>query len=422
MLPTAALAHPLPAGMRDGLPDEARAQTELARRIIGSFELHGYELVIVPMFEYAEVLERGLGALELSEVLRFVEPETGAVVALRPDMTPQVARLLATRLADAPLPARLCYQGSVLRRRRERARRHRQIPQAGVELVGAPGLAGDLEVLTVAASAIRATGLSEFVVDLGHAGITTSLLDGLPSSHVAGIVEALNLRDEREAVARAGRAGLAGPALRALGSLPELHGGPDLWERAERLLAGTRAITAVRELRQLVDAAEARALAPRFIVDLAESRDFAYYTGAVFHVHARGPGQPIGAGGRYDGLFERFGSPKAAAGFALRLDDLRWALEAAGVLRGQPPRVLVDGRLESLLLALRRQGVASAVTPASDVAEYAQAWRFTHAVEVGTSGAELLDFRLGGRRPLPADPEAAALEVSRTVATAPTRG
>jgi ATP phosphoribosyltransferase regulatory subunit len=107
--------------MRDGLPAEARAQTELVRRIIGSFELHGYELVNVPMFEYAEVLERGLGALELSEVLRFVEPETGAVVALRPDMTPQVARLLATRLADAPLPARLCYQGSVLRRRRERA-------------------------------------------------------------------------------------------------------------------------------------------------------------------------------------------------------------------------------------------------------------------------------------------------------------
>jgi ATP phosphoribosyltransferase regulatory subunit len=407
--------------MRDGLPAEARAQTELGRRIIGSFELHGYELVNVPMFEYAEVLERGLGALELSEVLRFVEPETGAVVALRPDMTPQVARLLATRLADAPLPARLCYQGSVLRRRRERARRHRQIPQAGVELVGAPGLAGDLEILTVAASTIRATGLAEFVIDLGHAGVTTSLLEGLPADHVSGIVEALNLRDEREAVARAERAGLTGPALRALGSLPELHGGADLWERAERALAGTRALNAVRELRQLVDAAEARSLAPRFIVDLAESRDFAYYTGAVFHVHARGPGQPIGAGGRYDSLYERFGSPRPAAGFALRLDDLRWALEAAGVLREEPARVLVDGRLESLLTALRRRGVASAVAPAEDAPSYARAWRFTHAVEWGATGAELLDVRLGGRRVLPSDPEAAALEVSRTVATAATR-
>jgi ATP phosphoribosyltransferase regulatory subunit len=408
--------------MRDGLPDEARAQTELARRIIESFELHGYELVIVPMFEYAEVLERGLGALELSEVLRFVEPETGAVVALRPDMTPQVARLLATRLADAPLPARLCYQGSVLRRRRERARRHRQIPQAGVELVGAPGLAGDLEILTVASSTIRATGLSEFVIDLGHAGVTTSLLGGLPSEHVPGIVEALNLRDAREAVHRAERAGLTGPALRALGSLPELHGGADLWERAERVLADTPAIAAVRELRQLVDAAEALSLAPRFIVDLAESRDFAYYTGAVFHVHALGPGQPIGAGGRYDGLYERFGSPRAAAGFALRLDDLRWALEAAGVHPRVPARVLVDGRLSSLLSALRGKGVASAVAPASDTAGYARAWRFTHAVEVGSAGAELVDVRGGGRTALPADPEAAAQEIARTVASALLRG
>jgi ATP phosphoribosyltransferase regulatory subunit len=259
------------------------------------------------------------------------------------------------------------------------------------------------------------------VIDLGHAGVTTSLLEGLPPGHVSGIVEALNLRDEREAVARAERAGLTGAALRALGSLPELHGGADLWERAERALAGTRALTAVRELRELVDAAEARSLAPRFIVDLAESRDFAYYTGAVFHVHARGPGQPIGAGGRYDSLYERFGSPRPAAGFALRLDDLRWALEAAQVLRAEPARVLVDARLESLLAALRRTGVASAVAPASDAVGYARAWRFTHAVEVGSTGAELLDVRLGGRRPLPADPEAAALEVSRTVATAATR-
>lgn len=421
MLPTSVLAHPLPAGMRDGLPAEARAHAELVRRIIGNFELYGYELVNVPVFEYAEVLERGLGALEHSEVLRFVEPETGAVVALRPDMTPQVARLLATRLADAPLPARLCYQGSVLRRRRERARRHRQIPQAGVELVGAPGLDGDLEILTVAASTVRATGLSEFVIDLGHAGVTTALLEGLPQAHVEAIVEALNLRDEREAVARAERAGLSGAALRALGSLPELHGGKDVWERAEKVLAGTRALPAVHELRALVDAAEARELAPRFIVDLAESRDFAYYTGAVFHVHARGPGQPIGAGGRYDSLYERFGSPRPAAGFALRLDDLRWALEAAGVAQPEPARVLVDGRLESLLSALRARGVAAAVAPATNALEYAKAWRYTHAVELGAAGPELVEVRRGESKALPADLEALADEVARTVATAATQ-
>ena len=102
--------------MRDFLPPDARRLSELARRLLGSFELFGYELVTLPVFEYESVLERGLGALEPEEVLRFVEPETGEVVALRPDMTPQLARVVATRLSQATPPIRLSYQGSVLRR------------------------------------------------------------------------------------------------------------------------------------------------------------------------------------------------------------------------------------------------------------------------------------------------------------------
>src|SRR5262245_11725272 len=107
------LRHPLPAGMRDLLPGEASAQTALARRLIGAFELSGYELVAVPIFEYAAVLEQGLGSLGEHEILRFVEPETGTVVVLRPDMTAQIARVVATRLGELPVPARLCYEGSV---------------------------------------------------------------------------------------------------------------------------------------------------------------------------------------------------------------------------------------------------------------------------------------------------------------------
>ena len=106
--------------MRDLLPEEAEIQGRLLSRAVSSFELHGYQRVTLPAFEYAEVLERGLGAIEPSSILRFVEPDTGEVVALRPDVTPQVARLIATRLADHPVPMRLAYRGSVLRRQHER--------------------------------------------------------------------------------------------------------------------------------------------------------------------------------------------------------------------------------------------------------------------------------------------------------------
>ena len=174
--------------MRDLLPEQARDQAALARRLLDAFALHGYELVTLPLFEYASVLERGLGAQGEEQLLRFVEPETGAVVALRPDMTAQIARLTATRLADAPGPIRLCYQGSVLRRRRERARRQRQIPQAGVELLGLAGIEGDLEVLAAASGAARAAGLSDFASDLGHAGIAAALLSGVSPAGRAELV------------------------------------------------------------------------------------------------------------------------------------------------------------------------------------------------------------------------------------------
>src|SRR6476620_4749488 len=152
----AAPNNPLPAGMRDLLPPEAAGRRRLSRRVLEHFALHGYELVTPPAFELAEVLERGLGTLDPRDVLRFVEPESGEVAALRPDVTPQIARMAATRLADRPMPMRLCYEGTVLRRRQERARKHRQIPQAGVELLGMRGPEGDIEVMGLAASSARA--------------------------------------------------------------------------------------------------------------------------------------------------------------------------------------------------------------------------------------------------------------------------
>ena len=153
----------------------------LARSVLDRFALHGYALVTPPVFEFAEVLERGLGTLDPTDVLRFVEPESGEVAALRPDMTPQIARMIATRLRGRPPPFRLGYEGTVLRRRSGRARKHRQIPQAGVELAGVAGPEGDLELIALAVDALRATGLERFAIDLGDAGVVRALLADLPA-------------------------------------------------------------------------------------------------------------------------------------------------------------------------------------------------------------------------------------------------
>ena len=196
--PPRSLEHPLPAGMRDLLPEEAEERRALARRLLDRFALFGYALVTPPAFEFADVLERGLGALDPADVLRFVEPDSGEVAALRPDMTPQIARMIATRLRDRPAPYRLCYEGTVLRRRSGRARKSRQMAQVGIELAGLGEPEGDLEVLAVAADALRAAGLLRFTIDLGDAQIVRALLEGADPQTVERVTGAIARKDEVE--------------------------------------------------------------------------------------------------------------------------------------------------------------------------------------------------------------------------------
>jgi ATP phosphoribosyltransferase regulatory subunit len=394
--------------MRDLLPVEAQRLLRLSRKILSSFERFAYEPVSVPPFEYAEVLEQDMGPLDPGQVLRFVEPETGEIVALRPDMTPQIARLVATRLSDAPPPLRLCYEGDVVRRRVERARRDRQIHQAGFELVGLGGPAGDLEVLTVAASAVRASGLTNFTLDLGHAMIAGALVRTARPDARASIVEALAAKDGEETRRRAEHAGIRGRDLEALVALPGLCGGADVWPRAERVLEGTPAEPPLRELRALFDAVDAAGLAPRLVADLGETWSFAYYTGMLFQVLADGPGEPVGGGGRYDRLFDRFGAPRPAAGFAIDLGNLGWALERSGQSMPRSARVLLvrgaadAAAADAALSELRRQGVACARGPESGAAAYAARWRYSHTLEISGGTATLVDVGDGTVHPIAA--------------------
>jgi ATP phosphoribosyltransferase regulatory subunit len=398
--------------MRDFLPPDARRLGDLARRLLGSFELFGYELVTLPVFEYEDVLVRGLGALAPEEVLRFVEPETGEVVALRPDMTPQLARVVSTRLAQATPPFRLSYQGSVLRRRRERARRHRQIFQAGIELIGPDGPTGDLEALDVACSAARAVGLKDFVLDLGHAGIAFALLDGVEPARQRAAVEALHLKDRSELERAAAAASLGARERVALGALSELHGGSEVLAAAHSSLAGTRAEAGLAELSRLVAEVERRGLAPSLVVDLGETRNFAYYTGTTFQLHAHGPGVPIASGGRYDGLLGGFGRALPAFGFAFGLDDLVWALGDVSSDE-QPPRLLLTGAAAGLASALRASGICCAIGPEQDPLAYAKVWRYTHWVSATANEAVVTSVPDSMEQKAPFDAAAVARVVVR---------
>jgi ATP phosphoribosyltransferase regulatory subunit len=388
------LEHPLPAGMRDLLPEDAAARRALARTVLERFTLHGYRIVTPPAFELADVVERGLGPVAAAEVLRFIEPESGDVAVLRPDMTPQIARIIATRLRDHATPLRLAYEG--IRRRAGRAKKHRQIPQVGVELCGVADASADLELLDLAATTLRAAGVDDFTIDVSDAGIVRALLAGASETLSEAITAALAKKDEAQ-LAVAARELTDASARAALVALPRLHGGRDALVEAAKLLAPTPAASAAARLLALFDSAIARGLGDRLTADAGEVRGFAYYTGTIFSIYARGPGEAIGAGGRYDELLSRFGAPMPAIGFGLDLDALAWARREAGARSPAPDGVVVVGTPEDPRLGrLRAAKVAcvSAETRASALV-YGRSWRFGYVWD----GDELFDVRTGAACP-----------------------
>jgi ATP phosphoribosyltransferase regulatory subunit len=371
--------------MRDLLPPEASLRRAIARAFLGRAELFGYEPVIPPAFEYAQTIERGLGTLDPREIVRFVEPETGEVVALRPDVTPQIARLVATRFDGRPRPYRLAYDASVLRRRfGSRARTHRQISQLGLELIGVHPVDGDVELLVLAATALESMGLRAFTLDLGHAEIARALLAGVEPSRAAEIAEALAKKDRAD-LARLAR-GLEWES--ALVALPDLHGDPSILDQLPEPVANGPAAAAIADLRGLITALGAwlraeSSTAAAITVDLCEVRGLAYYTGPFYQLFAEGPGVAIGAGGRYDQLLSRFDRPMPASGLAVDVDALLWALRVADApLLRRPKRVVVTGEgAEAFARMLRAKGIPTAVAGA-DAEAYATSWGYAAVARI----------------------------------------
>src|SRR5215467_14171940 len=160
--------HPalLPTGMHDLLPPEAKVEAHVVARLMATLAAYGYERVKPPLVEFEETLFAGAGAAMASATFRMMDPVSHRMIGVRADMTPQIARLAATRLGNAPRPLRLSYAGQVLRVTGSEIRPERQVGQVGAELIGAAGSAADVEVIAVAGEALAAIGLPHLSADI----------------------------------------------------------------------------------------------------------------------------------------------------------------------------------------------------------------------------------------------------------------
>ncbi len=376
----------LPSGVRDFLPRAATRRRSLAERVMAVFEAWGYQRIITPVFECADVLERGLGDQARAAAIRFVEPGTGEIVALRPDITPQIARVVATRMADVAGPIRLSYEGAIMRLAGDRGQH--EILQAGVELIdqhadGRDARASDAEILAVAAAVLGATQLPEIRLDLGHIAPVRHVLAAAPDAEARDRIVAALGRKDRAGLRIAARAlpAAVAPLAEALVSL---------WGPAATTLARARELAWPAEVTASLDRladvlarAQVLAVDPATIanasIDLGDLRGFDYYTGVRFAGYVGGAPDAVLRGGRYDELLGRYGHPAHATGFALDLEAVAQAQRAANIGVPAPrPGVAVFGvEAASVARALREHQVRAIVVER----EPDQAWLVAAGLE-----------------------------------------
>ena len=310
----------LPDQIADVLPSEARHIEELRRLFLDAARSYGYELVMPPLLEHLESLLTGTGEALGLLTFTLVDQLSGRTLGLRADTTPQVARIDAHLLNRSGV-ARLCYCGPVLHTRADRPYATREPLQFGAEIYGHAGLEADLEAQRLALDCLKASGVTDLMLDMADVRIVSSLLAGasLDASMLERIHAALAAKDagELDALLTGLHESVSSEACEGMKALLQLYGDEKVLLEAEKVLPRMPGVhEALQDLKWLAS----HAPDVRVSFDLADLRGYAYYTGTRFAIY--GQGAELARGGRYDEVGAVFGRNRPAAGFSLDLKEL----------------------------------------------------------------------------------------------------
>jgi ATP phosphoribosyltransferase regulatory subunit len=361
----------LPEYIQDMLPDEAWHVEQIRAQVLSLLRQSGYQLVAPPLLEYAEsLLIDGSADMDL-RTFKLVDQLSGRTLAVRADITPQVARIDA-HLLNCQGVTRLCYAGSVLHTQPVGLTRTRELLQIGAELYGHSGLDSDLEIQRLMLESLRLLNINNVHLDLGHVAVFRALVQhaNLDKEMESALFAALQSKDSTSL--RSLVAPLEDSLRAALLALPSLYGNaPEVIARARQVLPDFPGIRAA--LDDLAKAAQQlESLVSGIGIDLADLRGYHYHTGMVFAAYHAGSHDAIALGGRYDDLGKSFGRARAATGFSMDLRQLHRLMPAPVKQLGICAPHLNDLALQVKVKQLRAAGEIVIVDLAGDKTHIAE--------------------------------------------------
>ncbi len=310
-----------PEGTRDKLFGESDRQRRAEAAITKLFRRRGYREVMTPGVEYYDLFVQARNPLPQESMLKLID-RSGRILVLRPDSTTPIARVAATRLEEGAMPQRLFYNQTIFRSRDANYGVSSEIPQCGIELIGAAGLRADVEAVALAVEAVRAAGVEDFRIELGHTGFFTALAAemGVTGERAQALRDCIE--NKSFAVLDDMLDGETSPAAAAMKRIAVLFGGAEILDEARALTDNPEAVAVLDYLSGIYAELDAAGMGKYISFDLGLVSGLEYYTGIIFRGYAKGAGSVIAAGGRYDELISDFGKVIPATGFAVYVDAL----------------------------------------------------------------------------------------------------
>lgn len=316
-----------PEGVRDIYNTECRRKIAVQEGLHQILHTYGYQDIQTPTFEYFDVFRKEIGTISSRELYKFFDRD-GDTMALRPDITPSIARAAATLFETEEFPVRLCYIGNTFINHSSYQGRLKENTQMGAELIGIDSAEADAEILAMVVDGLRKVGLKEFQVNIGHVDFIRSLMEaaGLDDDSRAEIHELIANRNYFGAQEILDNKNAEPSVKKAFQILPELVGDVEVLGRAMEIAPTKEAKLAVTHLKQIYELLKLYGASDYVTFDLSMSGSYGYYTGIIFRAYTYGTGDAVVRGGRYDHLLEKFGKQTPSVGFAVLVDELLSAL------------------------------------------------------------------------------------------------
>ncbi len=311
--------HELPFGAKDYIPPDSYKIKEIETIILNIFSKWKYQYIITPLLEYLPVYGDGDAGFDDKELVKVIERETGKTMVLRADFTPQIARIISSKMRTNHSAIRLSYSGLVVKHDKNKGKS--EIYQAGIELVNVKGINADAELITIAGQVLKKLGINDFVISISHAGFIRMLLDQLNfQSHVPDIIGLLMQKDYsgiNDSV------GLSKKQKEVLKLLFELYGKPDkVISKACNHFKSLKYKLLFKQIEGVLGIIKDFGLSNKVMLDLREMHSIDYHTGIVFQVFTSGYGEELINGGRYDGFLKRYGTDLPATGLGINISAL----------------------------------------------------------------------------------------------------